>query len=135
MLEYGAEHLVGRLATRYIFQQVRIVVLGIVYPPRRARCNEREFTLILYPIKKLCCLFHYCKVCCVIGIENLLEAESPERGNHLSSNIRSNREAELFAECNTNCRCRLYNNVLSRPHRFINLLYLASLHESTGGAY
>ena len=131
-LNHCTGHLLWGLTGRYVWQQIREIVLAELNPPWRARGNHRQYAAILYAIQEFGRLFHDGEVSAEVGIKYLVKAEAAQGGNHLAFYIRTNRHSKAFAQSRTNGGSGLYHNILFRViDRRKNFIALIALGKST----
>jgi len=134
-LDQSALHLMGALAAGKVGQKITVVILCVVDPSGRAGGDHRKNTAVFDPAEKLCSLFHNGEVSGKVGVINLIEAETSECCNHLTCYCGTNGHTEFLAQSGTYCGSSLNNNVHSGLHSSIDLIDLALLHQSAGGAH
>ena len=116
----GAEHLSRRLGRRRIVQQVRILVFKEIHPGRAAGSHDGELHALIptqegfQPLQDLRPFFHNGQVGREIRIENMVEAQEPEGGGHLSGDDAARCHAEFLSERHAHGRGRLGDHHLLR---------------------
>ena len=115
-------------------QQIAVVVLSVVDPARRAGSDHREFAAVLNTAQQLGAFFHNGQVSSKVGVINLVEAQTLQRGHHFTGNRSTDGHTELFAQRSTDSRSGLHHNMLTSLESCVNLADLGLLHQSAGGA-
>jgi len=82
----------------------------IVDPSRRTGSEHRQFPAGFQSVDKLGAFFHDRQVGREVGIDDLVDAEFLERGEHLTFDVRADLIAKLFADGGADRRSDLRDN-------------------------
>ena len=106
-----AEHLLRRFRGRKVFHHIRILCLHETQPTRTTGSKHRPFVTVAVcqSFEEFASLFHDRKVCAVIGIENIVDADLFERTDQLAHSSVFIFQTDLFAPCCTDRRSDLYH--------------------------
>ncbi|OPX86965.1 MAG: hypothetical protein A4E54_01890 [Pelotomaculum sp. PtaB.Bin117] len=72
----------------------------------------RQDATVINPFKQLAALFHNGQVGGKVGVENFIETEFPDRGNHLSGRHAAGLHTEHFTDSHTHRRGGLDHDML-----------------------
>ena len=92
-LDGGAHHLLRGLAGGDVRQQLGVVDLRVLDPRRAAGGEQGQLLPLLDPLHQLRALLHDREVGGEVRVEDLAEADAPQRRGHLARDVRSRREA------------------------------------------
>jgi len=134
---HSAEHLLRALGGRKIIGEHGILALDKAYPAGTA--GGEHGPLVLVPVGealyKLASLFHYGEICSEIGIENIVEANALECGDHALCSGEIAVHTQALTPCGTDGGSHLnhgdYFGVMDSGH---NTAGIVTLTESTHGA-
>jgi len=111
-LDDGAHHHVRTLGCGQVVQQLRMLVLHIADPARRAAGQLRELAALGDTADEFIAFLHDREVGAEVGVIDAVEADSAQRRCHLAGDSGADRHAELFAQGSTDGRSGLYDHEL-----------------------